>query len=68
MLNNLKAEYVRKGLNPLKRIQEVLNCSERTARNKLNEVTKITLPEAITIRNTDFPNANIEWLFATDAA
>lgn len=65
MLSNLKAEYVRKGITPYKGVMEALQCSEKTARNKLEEKYPITIPEALTIRNTDFAQENfsLEYLF-----
>ncbi len=68
MLNNLKAEYVRKGINPKNRIMSILNCSEKTARNKLEEKTPLTVAEAKKIRDTDFEGFTLDYLFATDAA
>ena len=68
MLNNLKAEYVRKGLNPRDRVMAILKCSEKTARNKLEEKTPLTLPEAEKIRDADFEGFTLDYLFATDAA
>lgn len=48
MLNNLKAEYVRKGITPYKGIMSALKCSEKTARNKLSEKCPITIPNTVT--------------------
>ncbi len=64
MLNNLKAEYVRKGVDPTDRIMSILNCSEKTARNKLTEKTPITVAEAKKIRDTDFESFTLDYLFA----
>ena len=47
MLNNLKAEYVRKGIDPCKGVMNTINCSEKTARNKLNGVTPFTSKEGL---------------------
>ena len=68
MLNNLKAELIRKNIIPYKGIMQVLNCSEKTARNKIKGVTPITVPEAVKIIQTLFLNDNfsIEYLFSTD--
>ena len=68
MLNNLKAEYVRKGLNPKDRVMRALKCSEKTARNKLEGKTPTTIQEAEKIRDADFEGFTIDYLFATDAA
>ena len=66
MLLNLKAEFTRKNLNDVKAIIDVLGCSEKTARNKLNCETEISVPEAIKIRNKYFKDDNLdfEYLFA----
>ena len=69
MLNNLKAEYVRKGIKPYKGVMDSLGCSEKTARNKLNETCYVTVPEAFKIKATDFSDDNfsIEYLFQSDS-
>lgn len=68
MLFNLRAEYARKNINPYKGIMKALGCSEKTARNKLNESSPTTIPEALAIRETNFSDENfsLEYLFATD--
>lgn len=66
MLNNLKAEYVRKGIDPYKGVSIAIKRSERTAKNKINEISPFTVPEAIAIIEKDFPNLTIEYLFSTD--
>lgn len=65
MLNNLKSEYTRKGIEPYKGIMNALDCSEKTAKKKLNGQKEITLLEALTIMRTDFNNdgLSIEYLF-----
>ena len=65
MLNNLRAEYIRKGIVPYKGIMHALGCSERTARNKLSGRSPITVPEAYRIITSDFNNdgLSIEYLF-----
>lgn len=70
MLSNLKAEYVRKGITPYKRVMNVLGCSEKTARNKLSEKCPTTVPEALKLKEKDFKDEqfSIEYLFATDAS
>lgn len=67
MLFNLEAELIRKGYKPAyKAIRDTLNCSEKTARNKLSGRSDITVPEAVRIVNTIFPydDFSIEYLFA----
>lgn len=68
MLNNLKAEYTRKGIIPRVGVMTALKCSEKTARNKLDGKTPITIPEAIKIRDNDFKDEkfSIDYLFASD--
>ena len=49
-MKNLKAEMVRRGLG-ISDLQQVLGCSEKTVRNKLNGVTEFTIRDAIEVRN-----------------
>ena len=65
MLNNLKSEYTRKGIEPDKGIMNALDCSEKTAKKKLNGQKEITLLEALAIMQTDFKDDtfSIEYLF-----
>lgn len=69
MLYNLKAEFTRKNIKPYIGVMKILECSERTARNKINEVTPITVPEAVKILKTTFKDDGftVEYLFASDA-
>lgn len=64
-MKNLVAEMARYGVR-ISDIQNLLNCSERTVRNKLNNERDFTIPEALKIRNTLFPGMSIEYLFATE--
>lgn len=70
MLNNLRAELVRKGYSPAKTLSDVLGCNERTVRNKLSGVTSFTVDEAIKIMTEIFPTDNftVEYLFAEKSA
>lgn len=65
MLLNLKAEYTRKNIEPYIGVMKALQCSEKTARNKINGVTPMTIREAVKIIKTDFPNSGftIDYLF-----
>lgn len=46
MLNNLRAELVRKGFNtPSEAVADALNCTPKTARNKLDGISPVTVPE-----------------------
>ena len=67
MLNNLRAELVRKGYHtPSEAITAALGCSPKTARNKLDGKSPVTVPEAVKIIETYFTGDNftIEYLFA----
>lgn len=70
MLHNLKAELVRKGLNPIEAISKTIGCTEKTARSKVSELTAFTVPEAIRIKEAFFVGSGLtfEYLFATDKA
>lgn len=61
-MKNLCAEMARYGISNSD-IQNLLNCSLRTVTNKLTEETDFTIPEALKIRNTFFPNLTLEYLF-----
>ena len=65
MLYNLKAELVRKGLEPANAIAAALNCTEKTARNKLGNITPVTVPEAVAIQQRYFSldEYSLEYLF-----
>jgi len=60
MLLNLKAEFVRKGLDPISSVSSALHCADKTARNKIDGKTDFTVPETITIVNSYFKNDNFE--------
>lgn len=47
-------------------IQRVLDCSEKTVRNKLNGVTDFTYGEVKRLRDELFPGMSIEYLFDTN--
>ena len=67
MLNNLRAELVRKGFNtPSEAVAAALNCTQKTARNKLDGHSPVTVPEAVKIIETYFAEDQftIEYLFA----
>lgn len=65
MLKNLKAEFERIGIKPHVGIMLAIDCSERTARNKLSGVSPFTLPEAVKICNKYFKRVKhpLETLF-----
>lgn len=66
MFRNLEAEFVRLRLSPFTAIANVLNCSERTARNRLNK-SGFSVFEATKIKEKYFPNMTIDYLFDTTA-
>lgn len=68
MLLNLKAEYARKGKSPCRGVKNALLCSERTARNKINGITDVSVSEALKIIDADFKEDgfSVEYLFADD--
>lgn len=56
-MNNLFIALMKKGIKPeqaAKVISRILECSERTARNKLKEVTDFSVTEAIKINEKNF--------------
>ena len=70
MLLNLKAEYARKNIEPNAAVMNAIGCTAKTAYNKLNGITPITVPEAVKIKEKDFSNDNftIDYLFADISA
>lgn len=64
-MRNLIAEMARYGYKR-KDIQDVLKCSEKTARNKINGETEFTYKEAEKVRNKLFPDMKLEYLFSDD--
>ena len=61
MLGNLIAEMARNGIEPSD-IAACLGCSERTAKNKINEITPFTYFEVVKIQNAYFPKLSKEYL------
>lgn len=68
MLNNLKAELVKKGFKPEHAICNATGCCYKTASIKLKGIRDFTVPEAFKIVNTYFPNDkfSLEYLFESD--
>ena len=62
---NLSAEMVRHGISILD-VSKLLDCTDRTVQNKINEVSNFDVSEAIKIRDTFFPGLRLEYLFASD--
>ncbi|HRR78067.1 MAG TPA: hypothetical protein P5191_14905 [Ruminococcus sp.] len=63
MLNNLKAELVRKNLSPEKAVEAALGCTNKTAKAKLNGESAFSVPEAISIVKRYFPDDNFGYEF-----
>jgi hypothetical protein len=71
MLNNLTAELVRKGYKtPALAISKALGCTDKTARNKIDGKSQVTVSEAVKIVQAYFAEDGftIEYLFSPTAA
>lgn len=68
MLSNLKAELVRKNYSPAPTVAKVIGTTEKTARQKLDELSPISVEEALKIKNELFADDDftLEYLFAYD--
>ena len=66
-MKNLSAEMVRFGVG-VSDLQSLLNCTDRTVKNKLAGITEFSVNEALNIRDTFFPGLRIEYLFQSDNA
>lgn len=64
MLKNLKSVLEQKRIT-IKALASVLDVSEKTIWNKINEETDITYPEAAKIAKEFFPEYRFEYLFAS---
>lgn len=64
-MKNLASEMARFGVG-VDDIRSLLNCSDRTVRNKINGMTEFSVSEAIRIRDSFFPGIRIEYLFGRD--
>lgn len=62
-MSNLSAEMVRFGVTIVD-IQNLLGCTDKTVRNKMNGTTEFSVREALTVRDTFFPGLRLEYLFA----
>lgn len=65
MLNNLRAEMKRSGLNSMN-IASAIGRSDKTVRDKISEKSQFDVYEAMSIRDKFFPGMTIEYLFARD--
>ena len=66
MLKNLDQAIKNKGIT-LKGYAAVLGISEKSAWNKVNEVTELTYKEARITKENLFPEFDSNWLFASDS-
>ena len=66
MYRNLQAEFSRLNISPVKGVANVLDCTERCARNKLKGITAITISEAKEIHKKYFSTFTLEYLFETE--
>lgn len=64
-MNNLKAEMTRYGVTVYD-VQQVLGCSEKTVRNKINGDTEFTISEALKLKRNLFPSLDLDYLFAVE--
>lgn len=64
-MRNLIAEMARYGIK-CKDIQDVLGCSEKTVRNKINGITEFTYSEAKRVKDKLFPSLALEYLFSDE--
>ena len=67
MYRNLEGELRKQGITRQK-IAEDMHLNVSTVSRKLTEIDRLKLWEAYKIRDLYCPSANLEWLFATDAA
>ena len=64
-MKNLIAEMARYSVSNAD-IQQILGCSEKTVRNKINEETDFSFPKTLKIRDTFFKGYRLEYLFTPD--
>ena len=65
MLKNLDRAIKNKGIT-LKSYASILGISEKSAWNKVNEVTDLTYKEARITKENLFPEFDSNWLFTSD--
>jgi hypothetical protein len=67
MKRNLLAEMYRRGVK-VAAIAEALSINEKTVRNKIQGYSAFTFPEAEALRDTFFPEENLEYLLQDEPA
>lgn len=60
--NNLKAEMSRYNVS-VTDLSNLLNCTEKTVRNKINGKSSFSIEEAFKIKKSFFPVMSLEYLF-----
>lgn len=65
MLHNLQAEIARKRI-PQVELANCIDVSDRTIRKKITGESAFTFPEAQMIRDTFFPDLELDYLFAKE--
>lgn len=63
-MRNLSAEMARYGVRNVD-IQNLLSCTDKTVKNKIDGVTEFSVAEALKIRDAFFPGLRVEYLFAS---
>ena len=64
MLHNLLAEMARREITTEK-LAQVAGINERTAYNKIREISKFTIKQSIAIQEQLFPECELKYLFAS---
>jgi len=62
MLHNLKAEIARKNISR-REVRTLLGISEKAFNNKLSGLNEFTFRQTLRIKNTYFPDLDLEYLF-----
>jgi len=66
MYHNLEAEMARNSID-VNDIAKAIDVNEKTVRNKLSGKTKFIFDETIMIKDTFFPDLDLQYLFAKDS-
>lgn len=65
MFSNLRAEMARHSITAID-ISRIIHKTDKSTRSKINGQGDFTLTEIYAIRDTFFPEMNLEYLFARD--
>ena len=63
MYHNLEAEMARNDID-VSDIAKAISVNEKTVRNKMSGKTKFNFDETLMIKDTFFPNLDLQYLFA----